>query len=199
MDTFFASRPCNPRIQSIRQATVDLLSEGSGLTPVNISISRPFLATRLQARSSESCNALTLHVHYAKRRLYKSEHINDPREVNCPLWSSVRLVCSIMPSAKVIDPCFAGDSRQIRCNTLPVLVQGAGLDLGWGQQIDMDYNSDLHRYEVIRHLPPGRYAYKFIMDGRWTYSADHPTFTVSCTTQSGCVGMLCCLLQCTAR
>ena len=52
MDTFFALRPCNPRIQSIRQATVDLLSEGSGLTPVNISISRPFLATRLQARSS---------------------------------------------------------------------------------------------------------------------------------------------------
>ena len=62
--------------------------------------------------------------------------------------------------------------------------QVAGLDVGWGQQIDMDYNSDLHRYEVIRHLPPGRYAYKFIMDGHWTYSADHPTFTVSHPAQS---------------
>ena len=69
MDTFFASRPCNPRIQSIRQATVDLLSEGSGLTPVNISMSRPFLATRLQARSSEFCNALTLHRSLCKEKI----------------------------------------------------------------------------------------------------------------------------------
>lgn len=49
MDTFFAQRPCNPRIQSIRQATLDLLSEGSKLTPVKIAVSRPFLATKLQA------------------------------------------------------------------------------------------------------------------------------------------------------
>ena len=84
-----------------------------------------------------------------------------------------------MHSAKVIDPCLAGVQDGGRYEALAVLVQVAGLDVGWGQQIDMDYNSDLHRYEVIRHLPPGRYAYKFIMDGRWTYSADHPTFTVS--------------------
>ena len=104
-----------------------------------------------------------------------------------------------MPSAEVINPCFAVNSRQVRYNTSPILVQVAGLDVGWGQQIDMDYNSDLHRYEVIRHLPPGRYAYKFIMDGRWTYSADHPTFTVSCTTQSGCGSMRRCKLHSIVR
>lgn len=48
-ETFYARRPCCPRIQSIRQATADLLSEGSKLTPVTISLSRPFLATTLQA------------------------------------------------------------------------------------------------------------------------------------------------------
>ena len=51
--------------------------------------------------------------------------------------------------------------------------------MGWGQHIDLEWNSKLHRYETTRSLPPGRYPYKFIMDGRWTYSADHPTFTVS--------------------
>ena len=51
-ETFYARRPCCPRIQSIRQATVDLLSEGSKLTPVTISVSRPFLATTLQASAS---------------------------------------------------------------------------------------------------------------------------------------------------
>ena len=50
--------------------------------------------------------------------------------------------------------------------------------MGWGQHIDLEWNSKLHRYETTRSLPPGRYPYKFIMDGRWTYSADHPTFTV---------------------
>ena len=59
-----------------------------------------------------------------------------------------------------------------------VLLQVAGLDVGWGQHIDLEWNSKLHRYETTRSLPPGRYPYKFIMDGRWTYSADHPTFTV---------------------
>ena len=60
-----------------------------------------------------------------------------------------------------------------------VRAQIAGLDVGWGQQIDMDYDAKTHRYLVTRSLPPGRYPFKFIMDGHWTYSADHPTFTVS--------------------
>lgn len=79
------------------------------------------------------------------------------------------------------------------------LLQVAGLDVGWGQQIDLEYNSERHRHEVTRHLPPGRYPYKFIMDGHWTYSADHPTFTVSSLTQhcsandhlKGCICQVC--------
>lgn len=69
------------------------------------------------------------------------------------------------------------------------LLQVAGLDVGWGQQVDMKYNQQLGRYEVTRHLPPGRFPYKFVMDGRWTYSADHPTFTVS-LPQSTLLGIL---------
>ncbi|KAK9909066.1 hypothetical protein WJX75_006695 [Coccomyxa subellipsoidea] len=102
ISTFMAVRPCNPRIVAIRQASVDLLVDGTALTPVRIAVSRTFGATSLQI---------------------------------------------------------------------------AGLDVGWGQQIDMDYDTKTHRHVVTRSLPPGRYPYKFIMDGHWTYSADHPTFT----------------------
>jgi hypothetical protein len=48
---FMSVRPCNPRIVAIRQATADLLSGDSGLTPVRIAVSRPFLATSLQVQA----------------------------------------------------------------------------------------------------------------------------------------------------
>lgn len=72
-------------------------------------------------------------------------------------------------------------------------MQIAGLDVGWGQQIDMGYDSTTHRHVVTRSLPPGRYPYKFIMDGRWTYSADHPTFTVSATDLPSPLVSFCCI------
>ena len=59
-----------------------------------------------------------------------------------------------------------------------VRAQIAGLDVGWGQRIDMEWDAATKRHVVTRSLPPGRYPYKFVMDGRWSYSADHPTFTV---------------------
>ncbi len=69
-----------------------------------------------------------------------------------------------------------------------VRAQIAGLDVGWGQQIDMDWDARTRRYVVTRSLPPGRYPFKFIMDGHWTYSADHPTFTVSaCCSWMACM------------
>eukprot|EP00887_Chlorella_sp_A99_P006117 scaffold22.g6117.t1 len=66
----------------------------------------------------------------------------------------------------------------------------AGLDVGWGQQLPLAI--DRHRrFAVTRHLPAGTFQthpppptcalptarpqYKFIVDGNWTYSADHPT------------------------
>jgi hypothetical protein len=75
-----------------------------------------------------------------------------------------------------------------------MVAQIAGLDVGWGQQIDMDYDTKTHRHVVTRSLPPGRYPYKFIMDGHWTYSADHPTFTV----RGFVVSLLLCTQSCLA-
>lgn len=51
ISTFMAVRPCNPRIVAIRQATIDILIDGSALTPVRIAISRTFGATSLQVRA----------------------------------------------------------------------------------------------------------------------------------------------------
>ena len=50
--------------------------------------------------------------------------------------------------------------------------------MGWGQQLDMAREAGGGRWVLRRELPPGRFAYKLIVDGRWTCSADHPTFVV---------------------
>ena len=175
----------------IFQATTDLLVDGRGLTPVTIAVRRPFLATKLQvAKLSlrlpvlglQGCSLLS----------------------SCPVWGPGVAAFSTMhgphgPGPGHLDTgALEGDhagaapfaavlaravlqcrGRRQGGQGLPcVCAQIAGLDVGWGQQIDMDYDARTHRYVVTRSLPPGRYPFKFIMDGHWTYSADHPTFTV---------------------
>ncbi|GLC68762.1 hypothetical protein PLESTF_000734000 [Pleodorina starrii] len=51
----------------------------------------------------------------------------------------------------------------------------AGLDVGWHQQLPLEREEGTGRMVLRRMLQPGRYAYKFVIDGNWTYSADHPT------------------------
>ena len=46
--------------------------------------------------------------------------------------------------------------------------------MGWGQKVDLPWNPATKRYEVHVDLPVGRFPYKFLFDGRWTWSADHP-------------------------
>ncbi|KAI7843358.1 hypothetical protein COHA_003054 [Chlorella ohadii] len=54
--------------------------------------------------------------------------------------------------------------------------QVAGLDVGWGQQLDMAPDTRFqHRFALMRHLPPGQYQFKFIIDGRWGYAPNCPT------------------------
>lgn len=51
----------------------------------------------------------------------------------------------------------------------------AGLDVGWHTQLPMEWNHRTARYELHRRLAPGRYQYKLVVDGVWSYSGDHPT------------------------
>lgn len=62
--------------------------------------------------------------------------------------------------------------------------QVAGLDVGWGQQLDLEREPGSGRWVLRRELPPGRFPFKFIVDGRWTCSADHPTFMVPRRSQA---------------
>jgi hypothetical protein len=54
-------------------------------------------------------------------------------------------------------------------------IQVAGLDVGWHQKLDMSRDPVTHRFLLKRELLPGSYPYKLVVDGNWTYSADHPT------------------------
>ena len=53
--------------------------------------------------------------------------------------------------------------------------QRAGLDVGWGADSALPMESlGRDRWQLQRTLQPGRYPYKFIMDGVWSYDADLP-------------------------
>ncbi|GAX75733.1 hypothetical protein CEUSTIGMA_g3176.t1 [Chlamydomonas eustigma] len=54
-------------------------------------------------------------------------------------------------------------------------IQVAGLDVGWHQKLDLKRDPTTHRFLLHRDLLPGSYPYKLVVDGNWTYSADHPT------------------------
>eukprot|EP00193_Tetraselmis_chui_P021841 CAMPEP_0177795800 /NCGR_PEP_ID=MMETSP0491_2-20121128/26436_1 /TAXON_ID=63592 /ORGANISM="Tetraselmis chuii, Strain PLY429" /LENGTH=362 /DNA_ID=CAMNT_0019318675 /DNA_START=177 /DNA_END=1266 /DNA_ORIENTATION=+ len=55
-------------------------------------------------------------------------------------------------------------------------IQVSGLDVGWGEMLDLEYDTKRGCFILERDLLPGKYPYKFICDGLWGYSADHPTF-----------------------
>mmetsp|Transcript_2128 Transcript_2128/g.3418 ORF Transcript_2128/g.3418 Transcript_2128/m.3418 type:complete len:176 (-) Transcript_2128:222-749(-) len=54
-------------------------------------------------------------------------------------------------------------------------VQIAGLDFGWNNPQDMVRDPKTKHFAFKRDIYPGAYQYKLIVDGHWTYSADHPT------------------------
>mmetsp|Transcript_7220 Transcript_7220/g.18554 ORF Transcript_7220/g.18554 Transcript_7220/m.18554 type:complete len:371 (-) Transcript_7220:389-1501(-) len=55
-------------------------------------------------------------------------------------------------------------------------IQVSGLDVGWGEMLDLEFDAARRCFVLERELLPGKYPYKFICDGVWGYSADHPTF-----------------------
>lgn len=54
-------------------------------------------------------------------------------------------------------------------------VQISGLDVGWNTQLDLHMDPKTDRFVLTRPLLPGSYQYKFIIDGVWSASLDHPT------------------------
>eukprot|EP00191_Tetraselmis_sp_GSL018_P022681 CAMPEP_0177625516 /NCGR_PEP_ID=MMETSP0419_2-20121207/30145_1 /TAXON_ID=582737 /ORGANISM="Tetraselmis sp., Strain GSL018" /LENGTH=352 /DNA_ID=CAMNT_0019126475 /DNA_START=320 /DNA_END=1375 /DNA_ORIENTATION=- len=69
-------------------------------------------------------------------------------------------------------PCEILVSRFGTCSSIQV----SGLDVGWGQFLDLGYDPARRAFCLRRELLPGKYPYKLVWDGHWSYSADHPTF-----------------------
>ncbi|XP_007010098.2 PREDICTED: phosphoglucan phosphatase DSP4, amyloplastic isoform X1 [Theobroma cacao] len=53
-----------------------------------------------------------------------------------------------------------------KCSTVEV----SGLDIGWGQRIPLKFDKGHGSWTLQRELPEGRYEYKYIVDGEWTYN-----------------------------
>lgn len=64
------------------------------------------------------------------------------------------------------------------CYCTWLLLQVAGLDVGWHTLLDLKENPATHRLEVVRQLMPGSYPFKFVIDGTWCVNTDYPTYQV---------------------
>eukprot|EP00850_Spirogloea_muscicola_P005280 SM000024S07742 [mRNA] locus=s24:158367:161815:- [translate_table: standard] len=53
-------------------------------------------------------------------------------------------------------------------------VEIAGLDVGWFNKVPLEYDTKLQRWVLERELPFGRYQYKYVVDGNWTYNPNAP-------------------------
>ncbi|MBA0571655.1 hypothetical protein Golob_002035 [Gossypium lobatum] len=53
-----------------------------------------------------------------------------------------------------------------KCSTVEV----SGLDIGWGQRMPLKLDEENGSWTLQRELPEGRYEYKYIVDGEWTYN-----------------------------
>lgn len=71
-------------------------------------------------------------------------------------------------------------------------MQAAGLDVGWGQRLQLEWDAVRRAHRVERQLLPGRYQYKLIFDDRWNYDLEHPTLQVRCTAVSPDQWLTCC-------
>ncbi|KAG2729697.1 hypothetical protein I3760_01G261800 [Carya illinoinensis] len=49
-------------------------------------------------------------------------------------------------------------------------VEASGLDIGWGQRIPLKLDEEQGLWILRRELPEGRYEYKYIVDGEWTFN-----------------------------
>ena len=51
--------------------------------------------------------------------------------------------------------------QNLQCHiTFYLLLQVAGLDVGWGQRLDLEWDERAKRYSLERRLPPGRFTFK---------------------------------------
>lgn len=58
----------------------------------------------------------------------------------------------------------------------PADVKVAGLDVGWHRTVDLAFDGSSGKHAVQQPMLPGRYPFKFIIDGQWTYCMEYPTY-----------------------
>lgn len=109
------------------------------------------------------CRGLELHEAFEK--LYSVRKC-------CPKLAAIReATCDVLYGA---DPSPASISVSHQPPT--AVVEAAGLDIGWGQRAALKWDPRQKHHRLDLQLLPGRYPFKLIFDGRWSYDADLPSF-----------------------
>ncbi|XP_050210145.1 phosphoglucan phosphatase DSP4, amyloplastic [Mercurialis annua] len=60
--------------------------------------------------------------------------------------------------------------KDVKCSTVEI----SGLDIGWGQRIPLKFDEEQASWILRREIMEGRYEYKYIIDGEWTYNEHEP-------------------------
>ena len=117
-----------------------------------------------------------------EKRSFRSCRLSEVR-LSCITWSQEVQLRTHLAFSKACDSCSEG-RRSIATlhhgSTLQLVtvqyfcLQVAGLNVGWGQRVDLPWNPATRRFEVYIDLPVGKFPFKFLFDGRWTWSAEHP-------------------------
>ncbi|KAJ9159864.1 hypothetical protein P3X46_025324 [Hevea brasiliensis] len=63
---------------------------------------------------------------------------------------------------RLVNLTWKGDN----CSTVEI----SGLDIGWGQRIPLKFDEEKGFWILERDLLEGRYEYKYIIDGEWTFN-----------------------------
>jgi hypothetical protein len=154
-------RRCSPRVEAIRAATADLLTDSRpvqltvGLrrrgTVQKAQVRRAWLrarGARTHARTHMGCHAA-------------AGGIRLPWLMHVTLHGVLRVCVCV---------CVCARAR--------ALCQVAGLDVGWHTLLDLVENPTTKRLEVTRQVLPGSYPFKFILDGTWCPNMEYPTYQV---------------------
>lgn len=178
-------RACNPKVQAIRQATVDVLYPQPAVDVDLVLTAATVRAARAQAAQERGGGEGAAGAEVV---------VQQPAVVQV----GVKFVIANESSAMVIKqstawmaPCTA---TSLQGNTVDHLCVGrsvphetpsplsqptpnqvAGLDVGWGQFLPLRGPSPDGSYRLHRRIAPGSYLFKFVVDGVWCCEDALPT------------------------
>lgn len=191
LETLTSQRRCSPRVEAIRAATADLLTD-SRPCQLTVGIRRRGTAQTFQVGGSvgEGCVGGWVDrwgcVDGCGWEGGREGGGGSQGEGRGGTDEAAACGCYI---ACVLNACVIVCRRHMCVYThTHAQPQVAGLDVGWHTLLDLKEDPKTKRLQVTRDVLPGTYNFKFIVDGRWVANYDYPTYEVGAALYRAAAG-----------